>query len=57
MQTLMVVEARDGWRVEKDGEVIFRAPAEARCFQHALETTSQLFDAGVRAEVVLSRLD
>lgn len=55
MQTLVVVETGDGWHVERDGHVIFDAPAEERCFQHALDTSSQLFENGVRAEVVLRR--
>ena len=56
MQTLVVVETGDGWRVERDGHVIFKAPAEERCFQHALDTSSRLFEDGVRTEVVLRRL-
>lgn len=56
MQTLRVVEKEQDWTVEQDGEVIFRAPGEERCFKHALETSSQLFDEGVPSAVVLQRL-
>lgn len=56
MQTLVVIEALDGWRVERDGEVIFNAMVEEACFKHALETSSQLFDDGIQSEVVLYRL-
>ena len=57
MQTLRVVEYRDGWSVERDGEVLFEATAEKRCFIHALETSSKMFDDGVQTEVVLDRLN
>lgn len=56
MQTLRVVEGEDGWRVERDGQIIFQAPGEERCFLHALETSSRMFDEGVFAEVTLKRL-
>ena len=56
MHTLRVVEGVDGWRVERDGEIIFQAPGEERCFLHALETSSQMFDDGIPAEVTLKRL-
>ncbi len=56
MHTLHVVETDDDWAVEQYGEIIFRAPAEERCFKHALETSSRLFEEGVPAAVVLQRL-
>lgn len=56
MQTLSVVEWHEGWRVEQDGEIIFVSPFEERCFVYALDASSQLFEEGVKAEVVLRRL-
>lgn len=56
MHTLRVVEGDDDWRVERDGEVIFRAAGEERCFLHALETSSKMFDDGLSTEVTLKRL-
>lgn len=55
MKTLAVVESLGGWHVEHDGRVIFEALEEERCFQHALDTSSQLFDEGEQAEVVMRR--
>jgi hypothetical protein len=56
METLIVVETRDGWCVERQGEIVFRAPEEDRCFQYALEASSSLFEQGVPNEVVLKRV-
>jgi hypothetical protein len=56
MHTLHVVENEEDWSVEQYGEVVFRSPGEERCFKHALETSSQLFDEGIPAAVVLNRL-
>ena len=57
MQTLRVIESEDGWSVEREGRVIFQAQGEERCFIHALETSSQMFDDGVRTWVILDRLN
>lgn len=53
MKTLTVVEDLNSWHVEHEGRVIFKAKEEERCFQHALDASSKLFEEGVRAEVAL----
>lgn len=55
MKTLTVVEDLNSWRVERQGRVIFEALEEERCFQHALETSSKLFEEGMRTQVLLRR--
>jgi len=55
MKTLTVVEDLHSWHVEHDGRVIFTAIEEERCFQHALDASSQLFEEGVQTEVILRR--
>jgi len=53
MKTLTVVEGLNSWHVEHEGRVIFKASEEERCFQHALDASSKLFEDGVQTEVAL----
>jgi hypothetical protein len=55
MQKLRVVEGYSEWRVEFDGKVIFASPSEERCFTQAIETSSKLFDDGVKTTIELER--
>lgn len=55
MKTLVVVEDLGSWHVEHEGKVIFKALEEERCFQHALDASSRLFEEGVQTEVVMRR--
>ncbi|PVM88515.1 hypothetical protein [Caulobacter endophyticus] len=57
MQTIRVVETADGWQVRCGDEVLLQDVAEEPCFTFALATSSRMFDAGRRYEVVLQRLD
>lgn len=55
MKTLSVVEDLNGWHVEHEGRVIFKAMEEERCFEQALQASSKLFEEGVQTEVLLRR--
>ena len=57
MRTIEVTETEAGWEVTCDHEVVFTDSAEQRSFQAALDYGSRLFDEGVRAEIVLHRLN
>ncbi|MBI1683093.1 hypothetical protein [Caulobacter hibisci] len=57
MRTIEVTETEAGWEVTCDQRVLFNDLPEQRSFQAALDYGSRLFDEGVRAEIVLHRLE
>ncbi|GEM_PF-1100443 len=57
MRTIEVTETEAGWEVTCDRQVLYTDLAEQRSFQAALDYGSRLFDEGVRAEIVLHRLE
>ncbi|WP_158285987.1 MULTISPECIES: hypothetical protein [unclassified Caulobacter] len=57
MRMIEVTQTEAGWEVTCDRQVIHTDLAEQRSFQAALDYGSRLFDEGVRAEIVLHRLE
>lgn len=57
MRTIEVNQTEAGWEVTCDQRVLYTDVAEQRSFQAALDHGSRLFDEGVRAQIVLHRLE
>ena len=57
MDTIEVIEGREGWTVKQGATVLFTDNVEERSFRCALAICDAMFSDGLPTQVVLVRLD